>query len=205
MRHALVTTLENTPVIPAVKTPEELPAALRAEGGGELLLCGDILNIGELIARIHAANRRAVVHADLVAGLAPREIAVDFLQCCGADGIISTRPLLIRRGRELGLYNILGLEKRHIAHVMVWETLYCAAAAILGGLAAGLLLSKLVLLLLLAKRIRSKRGPKGGKPEKKKAPRKEKKGGKAAADASAPADELDGADDSMDGFWVQYG
>jgi len=54
-----------------------------------------------------------------------------------------------RRRRELGLYNILGLEKRHIAHVMVWETLYCAAAAILGGLAAGLLLSKLVLLLLL--------------------------------------------------------
>lgn len=54
-----------------------------------------------------------------------------------------------RRRRELGLYNILGLEKRHIAHLMVWETLYCAAAAILGGLAAGLLLSKLVLLLLL--------------------------------------------------------
>ena len=93
MRHALVTTLENTPVIPAVKTPEELPAALRAEGCVVFLLCGDILNIGELIARVHAANRRAVVHADLVAGLAPREIAVDFLQCCGADGIISTRPL----------------------------------------------------------------------------------------------------------------
>ena len=54
-----------------------------------------------------------------------------------------------RRRRELGLYNILGLEKRHIAHVMVWETLYCAAASILGGLAAGVLLSKLVLLLLL--------------------------------------------------------
>ena len=54
-----------------------------------------------------------------------------------------------RRRRELGLYNILGLEKRHIAHLMVWETVYCAAAAILGGLAAGVLLSKLVLLLLL--------------------------------------------------------
>ena len=65
------------------------------------------LNIGELIARVHAASRRAVVHADLVAGLAPREIAVDFLQRCGADGIISTRPLLIRRGRELGLLTVL--------------------------------------------------------------------------------------------------
>lgn len=54
-----------------------------------------------------------------------------------------------RRRRELGMYNILGLEKRHIARLMVWETVYCAAAAILGGLAAGVLLSKLVLLLLL--------------------------------------------------------
>ena len=56
-------------------------------------------------------NRRGwcscVVHADLVAGLAPREIAVDFLHRCGADGIISTRPMLLRRGRELGLLTVL--------------------------------------------------------------------------------------------------
>lgn len=54
-----------------------------------------------------------------------------------------------RRQRELGLYNILGLEKRHIALVCLWETLYCALAAILGGIAAGILFSKLTLLLLL--------------------------------------------------------
>ena len=54
-----------------------------------------------------------------------------------------------RRQRELGLYNVLGLEKRHIAWVMVCETLFCAAAALLGGLLAGVLLSKLILLLLL--------------------------------------------------------
>ena len=108
MRHALVTTLENTPVIPAVKTPEELPAALRAEGGVVFLLCGDILNIGELIARVHAANRRAVVHADLVAGLAPRQGAVELLPALrrGRDRL-ATRPLLNRRGRELGLLTVL--------------------------------------------------------------------------------------------------
>ena len=54
-----------------------------------------------------------------------------------------------RRQRELGLYNVLGMEKRHIAHVMVWETLYCAAASLAGGILAGILLSKLILLLLL--------------------------------------------------------
>ncbi len=54
-----------------------------------------------------------------------------------------------RRQKELGLYNILGMEKRHIAHLMFWETLICAVVSIVGGIAAGILLSKLVLLLLL--------------------------------------------------------
>ena len=44
-----------------------------------------------------------------------------------------------RRQRELGLYNILGLEKRHIALLCLWETLYCALTSIAGGIAAGIL------------------------------------------------------------------
>ena len=54
-----------------------------------------------------------------------------------------------RRQRELGLYNVLGLEKRHIAQVCFWETLLCAAVGITGGVAAGVLLSKAMFLLLL--------------------------------------------------------
>ncbi len=54
-----------------------------------------------------------------------------------------------RRQRELGLYNILGLEKRHIALVMLWETLFCAAVVLAGGIVAGILLSKLMLLVVL--------------------------------------------------------
>ena len=54
-----------------------------------------------------------------------------------------------RRQRELGLYNILGLEKRHIAWVCLWETLLCAASVILGGIAVGVLLSRLILTLLV--------------------------------------------------------
>lgn len=54
-----------------------------------------------------------------------------------------------RRQRELGLYNILGLEKRHIAFVMLWETLLCGAVVITGGVAAGILLSKLMLLVVM--------------------------------------------------------
>lgn len=47
-----------------------------------------------------------------------------------------------RRQRELGLYNVLGLEKRHIAAMCLWETLYCAAVSLAGGISAGVLLSR---------------------------------------------------------------
>ena len=99
MAHAMLPLLERTPVIPAVKEPETLDRALCHDGAAVFLLCGDILNIGELVDRVHRAGKQAVIHADLIAGLAPKEIAVDYLRRCGADGIISTR--------ELGMLTVL--------------------------------------------------------------------------------------------------
>ncbi|MEY8386086.1 ABC transporter permease [Oscillospiraceae bacterium 38-13] len=54
-----------------------------------------------------------------------------------------------RRQQELGLYNILGLEKRHIARMCLWETLFCAAASLTVGILLGILFSKAVILLML--------------------------------------------------------
>ena len=93
MRHPMMSVLEQNPVLPAVKDAGRLEACLAQPAGVVFLLCGDILNIDRLIDRVHQAGKYAVVHADLVAGLAPREIAVDFLHRCGADDIISTRPM----------------------------------------------------------------------------------------------------------------
>ena len=56
--------------------------------------------------------------------------------------------LMKRRKRELGLYNVLGMGKRHIAIVLGFETLYTAFAGIIGGAALGMLLQKLAMLLL---------------------------------------------------------
>lgn len=63
--------------------------------------------------------------------------------------LLYTNSFLIkRRQKELGLYNILGLSKGHIALVLFWETVYTCLITILGGLLLGILLSKLLLLLL---------------------------------------------------------
>ena len=58
--------------------------------------------------------------------------------------------LMKRRQKELGLYNILGMEKRHLARLLLWETVFAALLCILGGLLLGVLLSKLFLLFLCA-------------------------------------------------------
>ena len=56
--------------------------------------------------------------------------------------------LMKRRSKELGLYNILGMGKGHIALILLWESLYTALIGIVGGLSAGVLLYKLVTLSL---------------------------------------------------------
>ncbi len=57
--------------------------------------------------------------------------------------------LMKRRKKELGLYNILGMGKGHIARVMALENIYVSVGTIIAGLFAGILLSKLIFLLLL--------------------------------------------------------
>ena len=56
--------------------------------------------------------------------------------------------LIKRRKKEFGLFNILGMEKKHIARIILWETLFTAVISIGVGLAAGILFSKLMILLL---------------------------------------------------------
>ncbi|NLO48241.1 MAG: ABC transporter permease [Clostridiales bacterium] len=57
--------------------------------------------------------------------------------------------LMKRRKKEIGLYNILGMGKRHIAKMLFYETVVTGIAVIVIGLGVGILLSKLVLLLLI--------------------------------------------------------
>lgn len=57
--------------------------------------------------------------------------------------------LIKRRTKEFGLYNILGMEKRHIARMMFYETLYVAVAGIVGGIITGIVFNKLIFLLLM--------------------------------------------------------
>lgn len=57
--------------------------------------------------------------------------------------------LIKRRKKELGLYSILGMEKKHIARVLFYETLFVTVISLSLGLLGGVLIGKLMFLILL--------------------------------------------------------
>ncbi len=53
-----------------------------------------------------------------------------------------------RRKKEFGLFNVLGMEKRHLGIVLIFETLYIALISIVLGLACGIILDRLMYLII---------------------------------------------------------
>ena len=108
MEQRLYEALQRNPIIAAVRDDEGLAQCLRTDIQTVFVLYGDICNIPEIVHQIKDAGKIAIVHADLISGLATKEISVDFLRHSTlADGIISTRANMIQRARELNMIAIL--------------------------------------------------------------------------------------------------
>lgn len=98
---------EECPVIPAIKNDEWLEACGESECKAAYIIYGDICSIADIVQKVKAAGKKAIVHADLIVGLSPKEISVDFLKkYTELDGIISMKPALIKRAKELDIFTI---------------------------------------------------------------------------------------------------
>ena len=107
MEQTFYDTIVDCPVIAAVKDDEGLEKCLKSDIQIVFILYGDIIGIPEVIERIKEKGKLAVVHVDLITGLSTKEVAVDFIKKnTRADGIISTKMPLIKRGKELGLVTV---------------------------------------------------------------------------------------------------
>ena len=99
----------------------------------------------------------SILHNDIVATLPKSGYAMVFLQIGRVLlGIIlipflfyTNSSLIKRRKKEIGLYNILGLEKKHIGMMMFVESAITYGVAVAAGVISGTVLSKLLFLLLL--------------------------------------------------------
>ena len=113
--------LETNPVIAAVKSQEGLNRALESQCSVIFLLFGSVCDITDLVDQVKGAGKAAIVHMDLVQGLASKEISVDFLRNnTRADGIISTKSPLVKHARELGL---LCIQRSFVVDSMALATL----------------------------------------------------------------------------------
>lgn len=108
MNYKFLDALEVSPVIAAVKDDEGVDACLKSESQVVFILYGDICTIPEIVSKVKAAEKLAVVHLDLIHGLASKNIAADFIKkYTEADGVISTKPTIIHRAKELGMLTVL--------------------------------------------------------------------------------------------------
>lgn len=99
--------LSDEPIIAAVKDEQQLDLAVNSGCGVVFLLFGSILNISALVGKVKAAGKLAFVHIDLIEGLSGKEVAVTAIKELSApDGIISTRPALLRHAKTLGLKTV---------------------------------------------------------------------------------------------------
>lgn len=57
--------------------------------------------------------------------------------------------LIKQRKKEFGLFNILGMEKRHLSKIVMYETLFVAIVSLILGILGGIILNKLMFLMLL--------------------------------------------------------
>ena len=56
--------------------------------------------------------------------------------------------IIKRRKKEIGFYNILGMEKRHLSKVLFVETIYSAIISLVCGIIVGIAFSKFILMVL---------------------------------------------------------
>ena len=99
----------DNPIIAAVKSMEDVEKCCKHDDIRVIfILFGDVCSIGSIVKTIRDAGKIEIVHMDLISGLNPKEIAVKFIkEQTEADGIISTKPSLIKKAKEMSMYTVL--------------------------------------------------------------------------------------------------
>ena len=109
MKSEFIELLEANPVVAAVKDDEGTKKCCdNMDIKVVFILYGDICSIGGIVNMLHSAGKKAIVHMDLISGLSGKDAAVDYMKNnIHADGIISTRPQLIKKASSLSMYTVL--------------------------------------------------------------------------------------------------
>ncbi|MFL5628193.1 MAG: glycerol-3-phosphate responsive antiterminator [Ktedonobacteraceae bacterium] len=97
---------EQYPVAAAMKSPEDMQAALDANALLLFLLKGDAFQLAPFVVQAHERGKGVVVHVDLVSGIGKDRAGIQYLRQIGIDAIITSRSQLVSAGRAEGLTTI---------------------------------------------------------------------------------------------------
>lgn len=94
------------PVAAAVKSNEDMQAALESDALLLFMLKGDAFQIEPFVAQAHKTGKGIVVHIDLVGGIGKDRAGIQHLHQIGVDAVITSRSQLVAAGRAEGLVMI---------------------------------------------------------------------------------------------------
>lgn len=99
-------TLERTHIIAAVRDSGGLAEAAVSPTATIYLLFGTTLNIGDMLKTMRDHGKLPFVNLDLLTGFSRDPVNAEFLDRCGAGGIVSTHMEVLRAARKRGLITV---------------------------------------------------------------------------------------------------
>lgn len=100
----------NQPIIPAVKSETHLDAFIASSAMTGILMNFDLMDLGKIIQRLHAHQKKVILHLELTRGLSNDEFGAIFaIQVLRVDGLISTKQKVIdiaKKRKVVGIYRL---------------------------------------------------------------------------------------------------
>ena len=104
---ALLERLDRHPIIAAVRDPVSNRLAIASPVAAISMISTSIFEVEAMAAEAKAAGKTVFLHIDLAEGLGRDDAAVRWcVERIGVDGLISTRPSLLKAASELGVLTI---------------------------------------------------------------------------------------------------
>lgn len=101
----ILSLLESNPVIAAVRR-DKFPVAMESPCDVVFCLGESIMTVEKNIKIAHSKGKRMLVHIDLADGIGKDAAGVRYLSDIGCDGIISTKPQIIKFANKERLFTV---------------------------------------------------------------------------------------------------
>ena len=95
--------LDRSRIIPAIRGPEHIEAAMASPAVIVWLLYGTPLTLPEVVRQVRSAGKLPVANLDLLTGFAQDADGIALLAAQGIAGVVSTRQSVLRAARAQGI------------------------------------------------------------------------------------------------------